>query len=98
MPEEKERPVFEVGDTVRLKKKHPCGSFDWEILRVGADFRLRCTGCGRIVHLDCDHLKPFYDHLQHHHGFTIDHHASVLAGLCGRCAHRGGEEAGHAHQ
>ena len=59
---------------------------------------LRCTGCGRIVHLDCDHLRPFYDHLRHHHGFTIDHHASVLAGLCGQCAHRGGEEAGHAHQ
>ena len=49
MPEERERPVFEVGDTVRLKKKHPCGSSDWEILRVGADFRLRCTGCGHMI-------------------------------------------------
>ena len=36
---------YEVGDIVKLKKKHPCGSFDWEILRVGADFRLKCTGC-----------------------------------------------------
>ena len=35
---------YEVGDIVRLKKKHPCGSFEWEILRVGADFRLKCCG------------------------------------------------------
>lgn len=37
--------MYEVGDVVRLKKKHPCGSFEWEILRVGADFRLKCMGC-----------------------------------------------------
>lgn len=36
---------YEVGDIVKLKKKHPCGSFEWEILRVGADFRVRCCGC-----------------------------------------------------
>ena len=38
-----------LGDIVRLKKKHPCGSFEWEVLRVGADFRLKCTGCGHQV-------------------------------------------------
>ena len=37
---------YEVGDIVKLKKPHPCGSSEWEILRVGADFRLKCTGCG----------------------------------------------------
>lgn len=36
---------FSVGDRIRLKKQHPCGSSQWEILRVGADFRLRCMGC-----------------------------------------------------
>ncbi len=40
---------YEVGDIVKLKKKHPCGSQEWEILRVGADFRLKCTGCGHQV-------------------------------------------------
>ncbi|MCD8015620.1 MAG: DUF951 domain-containing protein [Lachnospiraceae bacterium] len=40
---------FEVGDIVKLKKKHPCGSQEWEILRVGADFRLKCTGCARQI-------------------------------------------------
>lgn len=44
-------PVMEynVGEIVRLKKKHPCGSFKWEILRVGADFRLKCIGCGHQI-------------------------------------------------
>ncbi len=36
---------FSVGDKIRLKKQHPCGSSQWEILRVGADFRLKCLGC-----------------------------------------------------
>lgn len=40
---------YEVGDIVKLKKKHPCGSFEWEILRVGADFRLKCLGCEHQV-------------------------------------------------
>ena len=40
---------FELGDIVKLKKKHPCGSSEWEILRVGADFRLKCLGCGHLI-------------------------------------------------
>lgn len=38
-----------IGDVVRMKKQHPCGSFEWEILRVGMDFRMRCAGCGHQV-------------------------------------------------
>ena len=40
---------YEVGDIVTLKKAHPCGSKEWEILRVGADFRLKCKGCGHQI-------------------------------------------------
>ena len=40
---------YTVGDYVKLKKPHPCGSQTWEILRTGADFRLRCTGCGHQI-------------------------------------------------
>ena len=40
---------YEVGDSVKLKKQHPCGSSEWEILRVGADFRLKCMGCGHQI-------------------------------------------------
>jgi len=36
---------FETGNIVTLKKPHPCGSRDFEILRTGADFRLKCCGC-----------------------------------------------------
>lgn len=44
-----ERLNYEVGDIVKLKKPHPCRSSEWEILRVGADFRLKCTGCGHQI-------------------------------------------------
>ena len=40
---------YEVGDVVRLKKQHPCGSSEWEIQRVCADFRLKCLGCGHQI-------------------------------------------------
>jgi len=40
---------YELGDFIKLKKKHPCGSQEWEILRIGADFRLRCLGCGHQI-------------------------------------------------
>lgn len=40
---------IQVGDIVKLKKKHPCGSDSWEVLRIGADFRLKCMGCSHQV-------------------------------------------------
>lgn len=49
MKAEEKRMEYEVGDIVKLKKKHPCGSQEWEILRVGADFRLKCMGCGHQI-------------------------------------------------
>ncbi|HHU33219.1 MAG: DUF951 domain-containing protein [Zhaonellaceae bacterium] len=42
---------YNIGDIVEMRKKHPCGSYQWEILRVGMDFRLKCIGCGRLVML-----------------------------------------------
>lgn len=40
---------YQIGDIVKLKKPHPCGSKEWEILRVGMDFRLRCLGCSHQI-------------------------------------------------
>lgn len=40
-----------INDVLTMKKGHPCGSKTWLVLRTGADFRLRCTGCGREVML-----------------------------------------------
>ena len=42
---------FELGDVIKMKKAHPCGTNQWEILRVGMDFRLKCCGCGHQVML-----------------------------------------------
>ncbi|HXF50081.1 MAG TPA: DUF951 domain-containing protein [Dehalococcoidia bacterium] len=41
-----------MGDIVRLRKPHPCGGFEWEVVRLGADIGLRCRTCGRRVLLD----------------------------------------------
>ena len=38
-----------VGDTLLMKKPHPCGAKEFLVLRSGADFRIRCKGCGREV-------------------------------------------------
>ena len=43
---------YQVGDIVRTKKTHPCGSKLWEITRVGVDFKLKCLGCGHIIMLE----------------------------------------------
>jgi len=44
-----ERVHYDVGDTVKMKKVHPCGTDLWEITRTGIDFGVKCKGCGRFV-------------------------------------------------
>jgi hypothetical protein len=44
-------PDLKMHDIVRLRKPHPCGSHKWKVLRLGADIRLECLGCHRIVML-----------------------------------------------
>lgn len=41
-----------LGDLVRMRKPHPCGSTDWVVTRTGADIKIRCEGCGRVVMLE----------------------------------------------
>jgi len=41
-----------LGDVVRLKKKHPCGNDEWEVVRIGADIRIRCLKCQHRVLLE----------------------------------------------
>ncbi len=38
-----------VGSIVEMKKSHPCGTNNWEITRVGADIKIKCTNCGRTI-------------------------------------------------
>ena len=44
--------LFGLGDRVMMKKEHPCGSGTWQVIRIGADIKIKCDGCGRIVMLD----------------------------------------------
>lgn len=43
--------TFNLGDIVEMKKQHPCGSHEFEVIRLGADIKIKCVGCGRIVML-----------------------------------------------
>ncbi len=47
MPDE-----IHVGDVIRTRKVHPCGSDVWTVTRNGADIKMKCQGCGRVVMLD----------------------------------------------
>ncbi|WP_041285827.1 DUF951 domain-containing protein [Desulfoscipio gibsoniae] len=42
---------YNVGDVVKTRKPHPCGGDEWEIMRTGVDFRIRCNKCGRVLML-----------------------------------------------
>ncbi len=41
-----------LGDLVQMRKTHPCGSDQWTVIRIGADVKIICQGCGRIVMMD----------------------------------------------
>jgi hypothetical protein len=43
---------LKMGQVIEMKKPHPCGSKEWEIIRLGADVKIRCLGCDRIVMLE----------------------------------------------
>lgn len=46
-----------IGDRVQLRKKHPCGSDEWQVVRLGTDIGLQCAGCGRRILLPRSQLK-----------------------------------------
>lgn len=48
---------YQLGDTVETKKPHPCGGKQWEVVRVGVDYKLKCLNCGRIVIVPREGLK-----------------------------------------
>ena len=45
-------PDLQLDDVVRMRKAHPCGSTDWQVVRLGADIGLVCLGCGRRLLLE----------------------------------------------
>ena len=56
-PDRHEPLPLHLGDELQLKKAHPCGSDRWRVLRVGADIRLQCVGCGRLVLVPRAHIE-----------------------------------------
>lgn len=46
-----EKREYNIGDIVRFRKKHPCGGENWKVIRVGMDFKVKCTTCGRLIML-----------------------------------------------
>ena len=42
-------PELQMGDIVRLRKPHPCGGYEWKVIRMGADIGLECLSCGRRI-------------------------------------------------
>ena len=49
--------MYGIDEIYTMKKPHPCGGRDWEIVRVGVDVKLRCLTCGKFVNLTRDELK-----------------------------------------
>ena len=49
--------ILEAGSIVKAKKKHPCGSDTWEILRAGADLKMKCSGCQHIITVTREKFK-----------------------------------------
>ncbi len=48
---------YQLDDVVRLRKQHPCGGYEWRIVRLGADIGIRCSRCGRRILLPRRELR-----------------------------------------
>lgn len=48
---------YKVNSNIISKKQHPCGSSEWQIIRTGADYKLKCLGCGHIILVDYNTLN-----------------------------------------
>lgn len=56
---------YNIKDRIITKKQHPCGGKEWEIIRTGADFKLKCLNCGHVVMLTYEELvKKTKKHLK----------------------------------
>lgn len=49
--------IYNLGTIIETKKNHPCGGNLWTVVRNGADYKIKCNKCGRIVMLSVDELK-----------------------------------------
>lgn len=62
--------AYKVGDTIIAKKNHACGGNEWLVTRTGADIKLKCKKCGRIIFLSVDETSKMTK--AHISGETVD--------------------------
>ena len=83
-----ERP--EADGLVRRYALDDRGSACWQYVDENQDccshFHLKCTVCGTLFHLDCNHLQEIASHVEHDHGFRIDPSRTVFYGICEQCS------------
>lgn len=48
-------------------------------------FHLKCEKCGSLIHLDCDEIAEFHNHIKSHHGFSVNNFKTVIYGICEGC-------------
>lgn len=58
--------AYDLYDVVEMKKPHPCGTNAWEVIRMGADIRMKCTGCGQSIMMPRKEFERKMKQVLHH--------------------------------
>lgn len=72
-----------------------CYEYCAEADACSSHYHLKCTQCGRLLHVECETLRELNAHVRQHHGFLVDGSKTVLYGLCAHCAESGAEAPEH---
>lgn len=67
-----------IGDILVMKKSHPCGEKSWQVLRIGADFRMRCLGCGHEIMVPRFKAEKNIRSIQREENNSTDSNGSLL--------------------
>ena len=67
-----------IGDVLVMKKSHPCGEKRWQVLRIGADFRMRCLGCGHEIMVPRFKAEKNIRSILHEENNSTDSNGSLL--------------------
>ena len=70
---------------VRSSGESACYQYISAQKECSGHFHLKCTNCGKLIHVDCGHLNELCSHIEKEHGFSVDRLKTVLYGLCEEC-------------
>lgn len=78
--------LVKTGQVLKHKEFHgEIASYQYISLRCHSHLHMQCSGCGKIIHLDCGFMDQVAAHLNIEHGFSLTYNSSILRGLCERC-------------